>query len=117
MGGALALGTEVVAGLYEAETEEHGPETIHGHSGSEWVFRRDDPAGQCQAVYWLILGQRRPTGRRSGSNLLPLMLVIASHEHEGVSRFFHFVHHHAIGYLGQQIVFLLAQLIQVLLCT
>ena len=51
LGRELSLHAEVVEGGNDAFTEEGGPMTIDDDAGGEWVFGRDEPAGEFEAVF------------------------------------------------------------------
>ena len=51
LGRELSLHPEVVEGGNDAFAEEGGPMTIDDDAGGEWVFGRDEPAGEFESVF------------------------------------------------------------------
>ena len=58
----LTLRAEVSGGRNQALSEELLPHAVHGNSRCEWILRRDEPAGECEAVLGANSGQRRQHG-------------------------------------------------------
>ena len=108
----LPLAAEVLARSHQAASEKDLPESIHRDPCRQRMTRIDQPVGEAQPITGVLIRHRKNAGRSTRFDRILPSVVGSASQHEGWPACGQFLHHHDLPDLSDQLVFIVAKLLQ-----